>query len=94
MHAWHVCSQNSFGLPRKMNGINVQNAIWSPAFGPSVTRNLIMCVLTISHVKLMQSTVLAQKCFEIRSLSPIFHNLWLLLMINYPISMWYLKSNL
>lgn len=26
-HALHVCSQNSFGLPRKLNGVNVQNAI-------------------------------------------------------------------
>ena len=30
------------------------------AFGPSITRNLIMCVLTICHMNLMQNTAMKQ----------------------------------
>ena len=40
-----------------------------------------MCVLTIHHVKLVQSTVLEQKHFDLQSLSTALHNLWLLLVI-------------
>ena len=35
-------------------------------------------VLTIDHVKLMQSTAFEQKRFDLRSLSPALSNLWLL----------------
>ena len=45
---------------------------------PSTTRNLITHVLTICHVKLMQSTALEQKRFDLLSLLPTLHNLWLL----------------
>ena len=40
-------------------------------------------VLTIYYVKLTQSTVLQQKHFDVRSLSPALHNLWLLLVYYY-----------
>ena len=46
-----------------------------------LTRNLITRVLTICHAKLMQSTALEQKRFDLRSLSPGRRNLWLLLYI-------------
>ena len=36
-------------------------------------------VVTICYLKLSQSTALEQKRFELRLLSPAFHNLWLLL---------------
>ena len=49
-----------------------------------LTCNLIMCVLTICHMKLMQSTALEQKCFDLRLLSPALH-LWLLL-VQYGVS--------
>ena len=51
-------------------------------FGPFVTRNLIRHVLTICHLKLMQSTGLEQKRFDLWSLSPTLCNLWLLLVNN------------
>ena len=38
-----------------------------------------MCVLTICHMKLVQSTALEQKRFYLRSLSLALRNLWLLL---------------
>ena len=77
-HASHVCSHHSFGLQLR-NEWNAQNAIWSRAFGPSITRYLSTRVLTICHVKPMQSTAMQQKRFDIRSLSPTLRNLWLLL---------------
>ena len=40
-------------------------------------------VLTICYVKLTQSTVLQQKHFDVRSLSPALHKLWLLLVYYY-----------
>ena len=43
--------------------------------------NLITHVLIICHVKLMESTVLEQKRFGLRLLSPAFRNLWLLLVV-------------
>ena len=63
------------------NECNAQNAIWSRAFGPSITRNLITRFLTICHVKRSQRTALEQKRFDLRSLSPALRNLWLLLVI-------------
>ena len=44
-----------------------ENTIQSCAFGPSITRNLITSVLSICLVKLTQSTVMEQKCFDLRS---------------------------
>ena len=41
----------------------------------SITRNLITRVLTICHVKLAQSTTMAQKRFDRRSLSPALRKL-------------------
>ena len=61
------------------NEWNAQKAIRSCMFGPSITRNLIMRVLTICHVKLTRSTVMGQKGFDLRYLSPALCNLWLLL---------------
>ena len=61
------------------NEWNEQNAIWSRAFGPSITRNLITLVLTISHVKLKQSTVILT--FD-RQVSLALRNLWLLLVVS------------
>ena len=57
---------------------NAQNALWSRAFGPSITRNLITRVLTICHVKRTRNPAPEQKRFDLPSLSPA-HNLWLLL---------------
>ena len=70
VYASHVCSQHSFGLPLTMNA-DAQKAIWSRAFGPSITRNLITCVLTICHMKFAQSTALDQKSFDLRSFEPL-----------------------
>ena len=56
-----------------------QNAIWSREFQTSIPRYQITRVLTIWHVKPTQSTALEQERFDVRSLSPAFHNLWLLL---------------
>ena len=50
-------------------------------FGPSITCNLIVHVLTICHMKLMQSIGLEEKHFDLWSLSPTLRNLWLLLVI-------------
>ena len=49
------------------NEWNAQNAIWSRAFGPSITGNLDTRVLTF------------WKHFDLRWLSPAIRNLWLLL---------------
>ena len=48
-------------------------------FGPSITCNLIVHVLTICHMKLMQSIGLEEKHFDLWSLSPTLRNFWLLL---------------
>ena len=56
-----------------------QNAIWSREFQTSIPRYQVTRVLTIWHVKPTQSTALEQERFDVRSLSPAFHNLWLLL---------------
>ena len=79
-HASYVCSQHSFGLPIRMNGMYI-NAISSCTFGPSIPRNLITCVLTICHAKLTRSTALEQKRFDLQSLSPALRYLWLLLVL-------------
>ena len=56
-HASYLCSQHSFGLPLRINGMHRMQ------FGPSISRNVITLVLTICHVKLTQSTALEQKRF-------------------------------
>ena len=71
----------SIRLDFTKNVWNSQNAIWSHAFEPSITRNLITRVLTICHVKLTQRTTIVQKRFDLWSLSPALRNLWLLLVI-------------
>ena len=77
MHASHVCSQCSFGLPLRMNWMNkMQFDHVCFYFLPSLSDHLF---LTICHVKLMQSTALEQKCLDLRSFSPALNNLWLLL---------------
>ena len=50
-------------------------------FEPSITCNLIVHVLTICHMKLMQSIGLEEKHFDLWSLSPTLRNFWLLLVI-------------
>ena len=50
-------------------------------FEPSITCNLIVHVLTICHMKLMQSIGLEENYFDLWSLSPTLRNLWLLLVI-------------
>ena len=76
-HASHVCTQHSFGLPLRMNGMP------KTQLRPCTPRNLITRVLTICYVKLTQSTVLEQKRLDLRSLSPALPNLWLLLVITH-----------
>ena len=61
-HASHICTQHSFRLPVRMNGMHKsQNAILLHAFRPSTPRNLITSVLTICQVQLTQRTELEQK---------------------------------
>ena len=65
-HASHVCSQNSFVLPLRMNGMHRTGFDHVRLDLPSlVICNLIMCVLTICHVKLRQSTAMLtfDRCF-------------------------------
>ena len=83
-HASHVCSQQSFELPLKMNGMH-RTQFGQARFGLSTPRNLIKRVLTVKtsvcQVKLRQSsqsTVLEQTRLDLRSLSPTLPNLWLL----------------
>ena len=83
-HASHVCSQQSFELPLKMNGMH-RTQFGQARFGLSTARYLIKGVLTVKtsvcQVKLKQSsqsTVLEQKRLDLRSLSPTLPNLWLL----------------
>jgi len=83
-HASHVCSQQSFELPLKMNGM-LRTQFGQARFGLSTPRNLIKRVLTakasVCQVKLRQSrksTVLEQKRLDLRSLSSTLPNLWLL----------------
>ena len=59
--------------------MDAQNAILLRVFGPSITRYLITRVLTICHVKLMQSSAMEKRRFDHRLLSPALRNLGLLL---------------
>ena len=68
-HTSHVCMQPAFVRTSTKNEWNVQKAIRSRAFGLSIPRYLITRVLTICHVKLMQSTTMEQKRFDLRYLA-------------------------
>ena len=68
----------SFGLPQRMNGMHrtqfdhsslelLSFVFWSPVFWPSITWNL--------------RTALEQKRFVLPLLTPLLHNLWLLLVV-------------
>ena len=75
-HASHLCSQHSFGIPLRMYGMHKTH--FDHACLDLWTR-ILMCVLTVCHVKLTQSTAMVQK----QSLLPVLCNLWLLLVIYY-----------
>lgn len=68
-HASHVCSQHSFGLPLRMNGMHKTQF-------DRARFDFLPC-----RVKLTQSTALEQKRLDLRSLSPAIPNLWLLLVL-------------
>ena len=61
------------------NEWNSSKAICDHARSDLGTCNVITRVLIIYHVKVTQSTAIEQKRFDLRSLSPILRNLWLLL---------------
>ena len=82
-YACVACMYPAFVSTSTKNEWNAQSAIWSRAFGPSITCNLMTCVLTICHVKLTQNTAMEQKRFELRLLLPTLRNLWLLLDYTY-----------
>ena len=75
-HASNVCSQHSFGPPLWMNGMHIMQFDHT-RLDLSTTRNLITHVLTICHIKLMQRTALEQKHFDLLTLSPTLHKIWL-----------------
>ena len=75
-HASHVRSQHSFALPLSMNGMH-KTQFDHGHLDLLLSSNLNTRVLTICHVKLMQSTALEQKRFDLPSLSPALRNLWL-----------------
>ena len=81
-HASHVCNQHLFGIPLRMNGMHATQFDHARQFGPSITRNLIMRILTICYMKLTQSRAMEQNCFDLRSLSLSLLDLWLLLVLN------------
>ena len=81
-HAWHVCSQYSFGLPLIVYGMHrtlVDHArldllslvIWSPVLWPSVTWNLRKAQRWCKNI--------FTRSFDLRLLSPALRNLWLIL---------------
>ena len=78
--AFHVCNQHSFGLPLECTQFDHTHldlpslAIWS------------CVVLTVCHVKLTQSTIMEQEHFDLSSLSPTLHNLWLFTSFLFPLS--------
>ena len=61
MHALHLGSQNSFGLPQRMNGMHIMQ------FDQSHLEllSLVTRVLTICHLKLTQSTAMERKSFNL-----------------------------
>ena len=71
----HVCSQHSFAPPLRMNGMHKRQYHHARLDLLSLDRNLVTRVLTISSVKLMQSTMILtyDRCPK-HSI-----NLWLLL---------------
>ena len=68
-HESRVCSQHSFGLPLRMNGMHKLQF-------DRARFDVLPC-----RVKLTQSTALEQKRLDLRSLSPAVPNLWLLLVL-------------
>ena len=81
-HASRVCSQHSFGLPLRMNGMHRTQFDRAPLDILSLV--IWSRVLTICHVKLTQSAAMEQKRKKrliagYRSLSPALRNLLLLL---------------
>ena len=78
----HLSSQHLFDLPLRILKWNAQKGVWSCAFWPSTSCNLILHVLTICHEKPTQSThCVGAKTFNLWSLSPALCNLWLLLVL-------------
>ena len=69
----------SFVWTSTKNEWNSSKAICDHARSDLGTCNVITRVLIIYHVKVTQSTAIEQKRFDLRSLSPMLHNLWLLL---------------
>ena len=69
----------SFVWTSTKNEWNSSKAICDHARSDLGTCNFITRVLIICHVKVTQSTAFEQKRFDLRSLSPILRNLWLLL---------------
>ena len=69
----------SFVWTSTKNEWNSSKAICDHARSDLGTCNFITRVLIIYHVKVKQSTAFEQKRFDLRSLSLILRNLWLLL---------------
>ena len=65
-HASYVCSQHLFGPPLWMNGMHIMQ------FGQTC-----LDLSTTCHIKLTQRTALEQKRFDLLTLSPTLHYLWL-----------------
>ena len=76
----------SFVWTSTKNEWNSSKAICDHARSDLGTCNFITRVLIIYHVKVKQSTAFEQKRFDLRSLSPILRNLWLLLVYG-PVKM-------
>ena len=75
------CLQPAFVWTSTKNVWNARNAVWSRAFGPSIARTDHACFdfPTRKAYANHTSTVMEQKRFDLRSLSPALRNLWLLL---------------
>ena len=70
------------------NEWNASNTIHDHARSDLPSLLLIARVLIIYHAKLAQSTALQKKRFDLRSLSPALHNLWLLLVLAIQLKLW------
>ena len=83
MHAMHVCSRHLFGLPLRMYGMH--RTRFDHESPPSTPHDLIMCVLSICHVKHGETYAKhsngAKSLLDLQSLSPALSNFWLLLVI-------------
>ena len=74
-HASHICSQFH------KEWMQCKECNWSGAFGPSITRNLIMHVSVKGNLHKAQQW--SKSIFTFWSLSPAPHSLWLSLVIAY-----------